>query len=92
VQQIIYENSKGSAFYHNERKKDEELSAQIEEMLRKLEKKIAERRGNLRHEVTSVLGSLISDDGAELIVCRRRKSSASVKRSRSNEISTRPSS
>ncbi|KAI8150340.1 hypothetical protein BJV82DRAFT_548937 [Fennellomyces sp. T-0311] len=57
VNQIIYEASKGSAFFENERKKDQALTERIDAMMAKYERI---RHLNLRHE-EQVVDNMIHD-------------------------------
>lgn len=50
VKKIIYEASKGSPYFLNEQKRDEELSVKVEKLVAKVDALVAAKGGNLRKE------------------------------------------
>ncbi|KDE05235.1 hypothetical protein MVLG_04370 [Microbotryum lychnidis-dioicae p1A1 Lamole] len=50
VKQIIYEASKGSAYFKQQEKRDAELTLKVDVMVSRLEREIKSRRGNLSAE------------------------------------------
>ncbi|SCV73369.1 BQ2448_7295 [Microbotryum intermedium] len=54
VKQIIYEASKGSAYFKQQEKRDAELTLKVDAMVSRLEGEVKSRRGNLRAEEAMV--------------------------------------
>lgn len=50
VKQIIYEASKGSKYFLNEKRKDEELTIKVNKLVAHVDQLVEERGGDLRQE------------------------------------------